>query len=381
MVESDDGKYKGTQGHHQRKGMGRLRRANSKDIARVVGWEKNHENDAFLEQHAHRSRRSHGGENLLAKFNRLAEDTTRSTPLTKQQIGSVCGFTGATIIVRHASGEELSCVVRQNLKKKISGVKNPLCIGDRVHVSEQAGENVIEAVLPRHNQLARADSHNRALLHVFAANIDCLIIVAALAEPELKYGLIDRYLLLAAYNNIPAIIVLTKKDLADDQTAQRLYQRIAIPIFSVCALSGDGVAAVGDHVRGKTCVVAGQSGVGKSSLINCLFPDLAARVGAVAEAGHGRHTTTSARSYAVAGNGQLIDTPGVRECGITGIQPLDVALLYSDIAALHPHCRFDNCSHLHEPDCAVQLAVKNGTMAASRFESYRSIIREDLAQP
>jgi ribosome biogenesis GTPase / thiamine phosphate phosphatase len=379
MVESDEGKYKGTQGHHLRQGMGRLRRANSKDIARVSGWEKNQDNDDFLEQHGHRSRRSHGGENLLAKFNRLAENST----VAVGELGSVCGFTGMTIVVRAESGQEFSCVVRQNLKKKISGVKNPLCIGDRVrfsHFGNDTQESVIEAVMPRHNQLARADSHNRALLHVFAANIDYLIIVAALAEPDLKYGLIDRYLLLAAYNNIPALVVLTKKDLANDQAAQRLYQQLSIPTFSVCALSGDGVPAVGEYIRGKTCVVAGQSGVGKSSLINALFPDLAARVGAVADAGHGRHTTTSARSYAVAGKGQLIDTPGVRECGITGIQPLDVALLYSDMAQLHPLCRFDNCSHLHEPDCAVQQAVKNGTLAASRYESYRSIIREDLAQ-
>jgi ribosome biogenesis GTPase / thiamine phosphate phosphatase len=377
MVESNDPKYKGLRTYGQRQGMGRLRRANSQDSARVGGWERHSDDDTFLEKHGKNSRKSHGGEALLAKFNRLAGDSIATH--TMGQPGHVCGFAGMTVLVRDGNGTEHSCVVRQNLKKRIAGVKNPLSIGDQVRFTVAANEGVIEAVCPRTNQLARTDSHNRALLHVFAANIDCLVIVAAMAEPEIKFGLIDRYLLIAAYNAINAIVVLTKSDLSDTSVPRALYASLQVPTFTASIVSGDGIASLGAHLAGKVCVFAGQSGVGKSSLINALFPDLAARVGHVAMAGHGRHTTTSSRSYSVTNGGQLMDTPGIRECGITGMQPLDVALLYPDIAHYHPHCRFDDCSHLLEPDCAVQAAVTNGNIAASRYESYRSIIREDLA--
>ncbi len=379
MVESGDPKYKGLRSHGQRQGMGRLRRANSQDTARIGGWEKHSDDDTFLEKHGKNSRRSHGGEALLAKFNRLAGDSI--TTHTMGMSGHVCGFAGMTVLVRDSEGIERFCIVRQNLKKRIAGVKNPLSIGDNVRFTMNNDEGVIEAVCPRTNQLARTDSHNRALLHIFAANIDCLVIVAAMAEPELKYGLIDRYLLIAAYNAINATVILTKSDLADTATPRALYSSLQVPTFSASIKTGDGIKAVGTHLAGKVCVFAGQSGVGKSSLINALYPDLAARVGSVAQAGHGRHTTTSSRSYSVANGGQLMDTPGIRECGITGMQPLDVALLYADIAAQHPLCRFDDCSHLHEPDCAVQAAVANGSIAASRYESYRSILNEDLATP
>jgi ribosome biogenesis GTPase len=382
MVEQGPSKYKGTRGHTQRAGMGRLRRANTQDQARISGWEHRHDDDEFVERHGHRSKRSHGGEALLAKFNRLADEHREE--LSAGEAGEICGFAGKTVLVRDRTGNELACEIRQVLKKRIAGVKNPLCIGDRVRfardvTSSSGAGGVIDAVEPRRNQLARTDSHNKSLMHVFAANIDRLVVVAALAEPDLKHGLIDRYLLIAAHNGIDATVVLTKTDLRVGDATRDLYDRIGIPAFAVCALRGTGIDDLRAHLTGKTCVVAGQSGVGKSSLVNALFPEIAARVGDVAHAGHGRHTTTSARSYTVTGGGRLIDTPGVRECGITGLEPLDVALLYPDIAAHHPQCRFDDCSHLHEPDCAVRAAVESGAIAATRYESYRSIITEDLA--
>ncbi|MBA3700486.1 MAG: ribosome small subunit-dependent GTPase A [Planctomycetes bacterium] len=380
MVEQGPSKYKGTGGHAPRAGMGRLRRANAQDEARVSGWENRHEDDAFVESHGHRSRRSHGGEALLAKFNRLADEYRAD--LASGEAGDICGFAGKTALVRDADGTEIFCEVRQVLKKRIAGVKNPLCIGDYVRFTRAAdsrGTGVIDAVSPRRNQLARTDSHNKALMHVFAANIDRLVVVSSLSEPDLKHGLIDRYLLIAAYNGIAATVVLTKTDLRTGDATRDLYATIGIPTFAVCALNGNGIGELRAHLSGLTCVFAGQSGVGKSSLVNALFPDIAARVGDVANAGHGRHTTTSARSYVVAGGGHLIDTPGIRECGITGMTALDVALLYPDLAAHHPQCRFDDCSHLHEPDCAVQAAVIDGKIAGSRYESYRSIVREDLA--
>ncbi len=233
--------------------------------------------------------------------------------------------------------------MRQALKKQIKGVRNPISVGDRVHWLPDRGTGVITGLEPRINQLERADSHNRSLIHVFAANIDCLVIVASLGSPEFKPGLVDRYLLIAAANAIPACLVINKRDLGTAESALAIYRPLDYPVFTTQAILGDadaGVAQLREHLRGKTSVMAGQSGVGKSSLINALYPALGARIGVVANAGHGRHTTTSSRSYRCDDGGCLIDTPGVRECGITGLGRRDVGLYYREIRALHPLCRF-----------------------------------------
>ena len=373
----DPHKYKGTDRNNQRQGLGRLRRAHAQDTTRAGGWERIADDDDATERHAPVQRRSHAGEHLLAKFNRLA-GILGETAVTGD-LAEICGFQGKEVIVRMADGGELSCSVRQVLKKQVKGVKNPLCVGDHVRV-ELSPDPVITAFTPRRNQLARADSHNRSLIHVFAANIDRLVIVSALREPDLKYGLIDRYLLIAALNDIPAALVLNKADLADPAPAIALYRTIGLPVFATDCHAGTGdLAGVRDLLRGRACVVAGQSGVGKSSLINALHPQFSARTGLVADAGHGRHTTTAARSYALPDGGRLIDTPGIRECAITGIEAMDVALLYPDLARCQPLCHFTDCTHLHEPGCAVHAAVDSGEIAASRYESYRSIVEEDLA--
>ncbi len=393
-MAGDEHKYKGVKGHNQRQGMGRLRRANTQDKARVGGLERHDEDEELFDKLGSRSASSHGGETLLARFNRVA----RSPASAPGRPGEVAGFAGGQALVRLEDGREMLCSLRQALKKQIAGVKNPLCVGDRIRWEPDGERGVIVGIDPRRNQLERADSHNRSLIHVFAANIDCLAVVASLKDPDLKYGLIDRYLVIAAANGIPAAVVLNKADLTDPAQPLALYRSLGYETFATAAARRDGgaaaqgcAAAQGDagtdseltrlraHLRGKACLFAGQSGVGKSSLVNALYPDLSARVGVVADAGHGRHTTTSARSYVLADGARLIDTPGIRECAVTGLAPMDVALLCPDIAARHRLCRFQDCSHLHEPDCAVRAAVDSGAIAASRYDSYRTIVTEDLA--
>ncbi len=377
MSEPADHKYKGTRGTQPGQGLGRLRRANSKTPGRVGGWERHHDDPEVTDRLSERERTGHGGETLLARFNRLVQAGSIQGPAGLA--GEICGVAGTSVLVRGEGGRELPCQIRQVLKKRIAGVKNPLCVGDLVRFQDGGPEGVVTAICPRRNQLERADSHNRALIHVFAANLDCLVIVAALSDPEFKPGLVDRYLVIASANRIPAALVVNKCDLGDPAAAVAPYRALDLPVFAVTARSlGGELDALRRHLSGKTCVVAGQSGVGKSSLLNALYPGIMARVGAVANAGFGRHTTSSARSYELSDGVRLIDTPGVRECGITGLRPLDVALLYADIGALHPHCRFADCSHTHEPDCAVLAALAAGTLARSRYESYRAIISEDL---
>lgn len=374
------GKYKGANDQTRRLGLGRLRHAAEKDTNRGPGWERHVEDDEFLDRHGHRSRGTHYGETLLASFNRAARDAAKAPAGALP--GTVSGFQGRDLLVRLDAGGERLCAVRQALKKGFAGVKNPFAVGDRVHVTLLSdGEAVIEAVEPRRRQLARADSHNKSLIHVLAANVDVLVVVAALVDPAVKPGLIDRYLLIAAANGIDALVVLNKADLADPTPLAAIYRAIGIPTIATRARSdGDrGVAELRAALAGRSAVVTGQSGVGKSSLVNALYPDLTIRTGVVSEGtGKGRHTTSAARAYARPDGGTLIDTPGIRECGISGLEPLDVALHYADIARLHPRCRFADCSHRHEPDCAVLAALKRGELAPSRYESYRSIIDEDL---
>jgi ribosome biogenesis GTPase / thiamine phosphate phosphatase len=373
------GKYKGINDPSRRKGMGRLRHAAEKDVNRGPGWERHIDDDHFLDQHGERSQGSHYGESLLASFNRAAR--AEAAAPAGALAGTISGFQGKALLVRLDNGTELLCEVRQALKKRFAGVKNPFAVGDRVHVSCLRTEAVVVAAEPRRTQLARADSHNKSLIHVLAANVDVLVIVASLLDPPVKPGLIDRYLVIAAANRIAAFVVLNKADLADAEPLVAIYRAIGLPTFITSAqtVGNAGTADLRTALLGRTAVIAGQSGVGKSSLVNALYPELATRVGTVSEStGKGRHTTTAARSYVRPDGGVLIDTPGIRECGITGLDILDVALHYPDIARFHPSCRFADCSHRHEPDCAVLAAVGRGDIAPSRYESYRSIIEEDL---
>lgn len=370
------GKHKGGKDRTQRPGLGRLRRANHKQTARLGGWADRVEDDAYLERHGQLGRRSHAGESLLARFNRLARDLADGAG----EPGEVCGVEGTAIQVRLDDGRELPCSIRRRLKKLVSGESNPLCVGDRVRV-DCGDDPVVTAVLPRRNQLARADSHNRSLEHVFAANVDLLLVVAATTGPDFKPGLVDRYLAIAAFNGVPAALAITKCDLAPAQHAE-LYRNLELPVFTL-GLPPDGepagdLAGLRGLLAGRTCVFAGQSGTGKSSLLNALHPGCGARVGLVASEGFGRHTTVSAHSFLMPDGSRIIDTPGIRECTLAGLSPLDLALHYRDIARLHPHCHFRDCTHLHEPGCAVRAAAETGSLAATRYESYRSIVAEDL---
>jgi ribosome biogenesis GTPase / thiamine phosphate phosphatase len=377
-AEGSDNKYKGTGRHGPRQGMGRLRKAAESSTGRQKGWARHAEDEEFLDREAPTiDRGTHVGENLLARFNRVARDITLAPD--HALTGRVSGFAGRSIIVRLADGSERTCDVRQALLKQFTGVRNPLVVGDRVLISST--DDVIEAVSVRDNILARADSHNRSLLHQLAANVDVLVVVTAMEQPDFKPAFLDRYLLIAASNDIPALIVFNKADIAEPGEAAERYRKIGyeVHVTSAHVPNHPSLDILRASLHNRTAVIAGQSGVGKSSLLNALHPGLVLRIGDVSnDTGKGRHTTTSARSIPIPGGGEIIDTPGIRECGITGLDALSVALFFPEIARFHGACRFNDCTHRHEPDCAVAAAMERGDIHPARYDSYVQIISEDL---
>jgi ribosome biogenesis GTPase len=368
------GKDKGTSSYGRQNGMGRLRRTNLKQVGRLSNWERFDEDDEAFDRHGSIDRVSHAGERLVAQFNRLL--ALGKAARRPGEPAEVCEVRPGLVQVRFADGREESAAMRRSLEKRMVGVRNTIAVGDRVRIEVTAGGLAIAGIEPRANQLARTDAHNRSLEHVLAANVDLLIAVAAVREPDFKHGFVDRALLLAAAHGIAGAVVVTKRDLGDPGPMVELYTAVGLPCIAVDARdsSDPGVAELRALLHGKACVFAGQSGVGKSSLVNACFPRLAVRVGDVAEQGFGRHTTTAARSFLLPGNGRLIDTPGIRECVVGGLEAPDVALLYPDLARFQPECHFQDCTHRHEPDCAVLKAVEDGRIAPSRYWSYRSIV-------
>ena len=282
-------------------------------------------------------------------------------------------------------GEEtLLCHLRGALTAHESHFTNVIAVGDQVLVQHNGGDRgIVEAVLPRRRVLSRPDVHASHLQQIVAANVDQLLIVSAWREPAIWLELIDHYLVAANRNQLPAIICVNKLDLAasDAEVDETLacYLPLGYSVVKTSALKGDGLAELREHLQGRATVVAGLSGVGKSSLLTAIEPELALRVGNVSDwwggegGGQGKHTTTQATWLRLNPSTAVVDTPGIREFGISGLHKPQLVEYYPDIAEFAPQCRFHNCAHVNEPNCAVQQAVRRGEIAASRMKSYQKI--------
>ncbi|TAM78519.1 ribosome small subunit-dependent GTPase A [bacterium] len=254
-------------------------------------------------------------------------------------------------------------------------------VGDSVlvrSVDGAAGEGIIVEVLPRVQTITRTTAGGER--KTMAANVDLLVIVAALARPELRYGFIDRAVAFAEHQEITPLVALTKADLVDPtvvaQTLALYRDRLRYDVIVLSTVDHRGVAELAERIAGRRALMLGQSGVGKSSLFKVLGADRGARVGEVNErTGRGRQTTTSSR-LAYLGHGFLIDTPGVREFSLADLDPRDLAACFRDLASHLGACRFPDCRHLEEPSCAVRAAVENGEIAATRYASYRRALEQ-----
>ena len=282
--------------------------------------------------------------------------------------------------------EVLLCTLRGSLSASDTGFSNLVAVGDRVSVrpdGDGAGGGVVTAIQPRTNRLARVDSFHAHLEHVIAANVDQLLIVASWRDPHFWPMLVDRYLIAAARYDIKPLICINKIDLAvelwDVNNYAEPYRVLGYDVLLTSVTDKVGIDDLRDALHQKTSVLAGMSGVGKSSLLSAVEPTFDLRINAVSEdSGEGQHTTTQAvmLPFGDGDGGYIIDTPGVRKFGLHGLTPADVKAFYPEFAPLSDDCRFANCTHLQEPDCAVQVAVKRAEVAPWRWENYRKICKD-----
>jgi ribosome biogenesis GTPase len=274
-----------------------------------------------------------------------------------------------------SGGEERLCRVNEQL---LTGKSSILAPGDRVQVEADGDDYVVQAVANRKSRLGRL-AVGRVGEQVVAANVETLAVVASTAQPAFRPGLVDRYLIAAELGGVTPVLCVNKMDLVDSEPPEvGLYREMGLVVFNTSCITGMGVEALRDSLRGRLSVLAGHSGVGKSSLINAMDPGLSLETRPVSDSTHkGRHATSAAKLHHLEGDIHIIDTPGVRQLGLWGISPEEVDYYFADLAGFATQCRFRDCTHTHEPDCAVRAAVEGGALPRVRYDSYIRV-RESL---
>lgn len=295
--------------------------------------------------------------------------------------GRVTSFIGLNCVVQTDDGAEYECTIRGVLRSLARDSRNVVVTGDRVLMRQEgdAYQGVIERVEPRHGVLSRG-SHGRE--HVLVANIDQVLIVASAADPEFKPQLVDRYLLSAERHGIRPLICINKVDLADPRTLQeavRVYGRIGYPVVLTSARDGRGIRQLRSYLSGRQTAVSGQSGVGKSSLLNRVDSALHLETADVSDwTRKGTHTTRRARLVPLSFGGWVADTPGIRQFELWDIRLEEVEGYFVEFRPFVAYCRFPDCSHTHEADCGVKQAVDQGLISALRYQSYLRLREEDI---
>lgn len=269
---------------------------------------------------------------------------------------------------------------------KIDGITstNPIAVGDHVEIEMEPGAEkvaIITAIHDRKNYINRQSPSHRMQHHIVAANLDQSILIATLKEPRTSQGFIDRFLIACEAYHVPAVIVFNKTDLYRDKEKAKLdelsemYQRVGYRVISMSVKSGNGIDEVKQVLTGRTSLISGHSGVGKSSFINTVLPELALRTRDVSGwSGKGLHTTTFAEMFDLPGGGSIIDTPGIREFGLVHISKQELSHYFPEMRSLIQDCQFNNCLHMNEPGCAVKEAVQEGNIHIDRYVSYCTIL-------
>lgn len=294
---------------------------------------------------------------------------------------TVVRATGSWYDVLH-DGETVRCRIRGRLRLKGVRSTNPVVVGDEVACeADEGGDYVIADILPRRNYVIRRASNLSKESHIIAANVDQALLMASLRSPETPTEFVDRFLVTCEAYKVPVTILLSKLDLQDAEAVaefRAVYEGAGYRVLEVSVREGRGVEEVRELLAGRTTLVSGNSGVGKSTLIQAIDPSLDIRTGEISESHHkGRHTTTFSTMYPLAEGGAVIDTPGIKGFGLIDIDEAELWHYFPEMMRVAPACRFYNCTHTHEPGCAVTEAVKAGEIAWPRYESYLKIRDED----
>ncbi len=292
--------------------------------------------------------------------------------------GRVLRVHGLECVVRGSDGVEYRCAVRRLLKSLATDQRHVVAAGDRVAFRpNNSGQGIILAVHQRHGVLSRTSKGRR---HIIVSNVDLLLIIASAAEPDLKPHLVDRFLVTAEQAHLDPVIVVNKVDLiepAELQPVIGVYAQMGYRTMLVSATQGWGIERLRRLVAGRQSVVTGQSGVGKSSLLNAIQTGLELRVQQISQDNmKGKHTTTTAELIPLDAGGYLVDTPGIRQLELWDVAANEVSGLFRDIRPYVNHCKFPDCTHIHEVDCAVRYAVADGRIDPRRYNSYVHLIED-----
>lgn len=303
-------------------------------------------------------------------------------PITMQ--GLVIKNTGSWYTVKTVEGDIVECKIKGNFRLKGIRSTNPVAVGDHVEIERNQQDTAfITAIGDRKNYIIRKSQNLSKQSHIIAANVDQAFLVVTVERPQTSTTFIDRFLATAEAYSVPVVLVFNKTDLLDDdlkhyqQMMVDLYETVGYKCVQVSAQTGEGMEQLKDLLRGQITLLSGNSGVGKSTMINRLLPGVNLRTAEISDAHNtGMHTTTFSEMLPLPGGGYIIDTPGIKGFGTFNMEPEELTSYFKEIFHFSKNCRFSNCTHTHEPGCAVLKAVEDHYIAASRYQSYLSMLQD-----
>ena len=301
--------------------------------------------------------------------------------------GLILKSTGSWYLVKGGDGKVYRCRVRGKFKLKDSKTTNPVSVGDQVDFkldSENPEQGIITRIHPRENYIIRKSVHKTSHGHIIAANVDQALLIATVVYPRTSLGFIDRFLVACESFRIPAIILFNKLDILTDEEAgyqeeiSDIFRSVGYQVLTISALKGEGISDLEKLLENKVSLVAGHSGVGKSTLLNSLSSAISQKVVDISDFSQkGKHTTTFAEMFELAENTYVIDTPGIKELGLIDMEPWEISHYFPEMRVYLGHCKFNNCLHVNEPDCKVLEALAKEEIPLTRFESYLSMLEDE----